>query len=166
MLKNLTVGKKISLGFAVVLVMLLFIGIASFIGVRGMRRNVYSVIEKNEIAANLAQKEIDHLNWVNKVSEVLLDGDTKSIDVETNPQNCGFGKWYYGDGRKEALDHMPTLLQFMTEIETPHKKLHASVVELEKILSSSENARSVSFEYFTGSWIHLCRTFWWNARRS
>lgn len=101
--KNLTIGKKTGIGFGVILVLLVVVGILSYTGVSGIVTNAVKVIEGNKLDGNLAQKEVDHLNWVNKVNALLTDDKITSLDVQTDDHKCGFGKWLYGEGRPLCL---------------------------------------------------------------
>ena len=53
----------------------------------------------------------------------LLVGERR-LTIQTDPHKCAFGKWYYGEGRKEAEKLVPELKGPMAEIEDPHRKLH------------------------------------------
>lgn len=101
--KNLTIGKKTGIGFGVILVLLVVVGILSYTGVSGIVTNAVQVIEGNKLDGNMAQKEVDHLNWVNKVNALLTDDKITSLDVQTDDHKCGFGKWLYGEGRPLCL---------------------------------------------------------------
>ena len=68
--KDLTIGKKIAAGFSVVIILLIILGGLSFFGVGNIVKNAEEVIDGNKLDGNLAQKEVDHLNWVNKVNEI------------------------------------------------------------------------------------------------
>ena len=71
--RRMTIGKKISLGFGMVLVLLTVAGVLSYSGVGGIVGNAEEVISGNKLDAVLAQKEIDHLNWANAVNALLTD---------------------------------------------------------------------------------------------
>lgn len=73
MLKNLTIGKKLALGFGLVLVLLTLVGVVSFRGISQMNTGAKDVIAKNELIENLTRKEIDHLNWANQVVALITD---------------------------------------------------------------------------------------------
>ncbi|HKK91214.1 MAG TPA: methyl-accepting chemotaxis protein, partial [Desulfobacteraceae bacterium] len=90
------------------------------------------VIDGNKLDGNLAQKEVDHLNWANRVSALLTDESVTRLDVETDDHQCGFGKWLYGQGRKSAETLVPSLAPLFREIEAPHATLHASAVDIQK----------------------------------
>ena len=79
---------------------------------------------------NLAQKEVDHLNWANKVSELLTDSNVTTLNVQTDPHKCAFGEWLYGPGRREAEARVPSIAPLLKEIEGYHSALHASAVDI------------------------------------
>ncbi|MDT8302998.1 MAG: methyl-accepting chemotaxis protein [Sedimentisphaerales bacterium] len=130
MFKNLTIGKKISLGFGLVIVLLLAVGILSFRGVTGMGNNAEDVISKNELIKTITQKEIDHLNWANAVSELLTNDEVTELNVQTDDHKCAFGQWLYSDARKHAEKAIPELVSILKEIENCHHALHASAIEI------------------------------------
>ena len=130
--KDLTIGKKIGVGFGVVLALLVVVGVMSYTGVGGIVNNATEVIDGNKLNGELAQKEVDHLNWMNKVSALLTDDKVTSLDVQTDDHKCGFGKWLYGEDRKQAELLVPSLAPLFKDIETPHHKLHQSAVGIGK----------------------------------
>lgn len=130
--KNLTIGKKIGVGFGVVLVLLAVVGILSYSGVRGIVGNATEVIEGNKLNGELAQKEVDHLNWINKVSALLTDDKVTTLDVQTDDHKCAFGVWLFGEGRKQAEQLVPSLAPLFKNIEEPHHKLHNSAIGIGK----------------------------------
>lgn len=130
--KNMSFGKKISFGFGSVLILLVVLSTLSFIGVGDIVENAEEVINGNKLDGNLAQKEVDHLNWINTVNSLLMDESVTTLKVETDDHQCGFGKWLYGDGRKYAESLVPELTPLLKEIEEPHRKLHESAIEIGK----------------------------------
>jgi methyl-accepting chemotaxis protein len=130
--KNLTIGKKVAVGFGVVLTLLTVVGFLSYAGVGGIVTNAGKVIDGNKLDGVLAQKEVDHLNWTGKVNALLTDNNVTELTVQTDDHQCGFGKWLYGEGRKQAETMDPSLAPLLKEIEEPHAKLHASAIEIKK----------------------------------
>jgi len=129
---NMTFGKRIAVGFGVVLILLAVVGVMSYTGVGGIVTDAGQVIDGNKLDANLAQKEVDHLNWANQVNALLTDDEVITLDVETDDHKCAFGIWLYGEGRKEAEVMVPSLAPLLREIEEPHRKLHESAIEIGK----------------------------------
>jgi len=128
--KKMTIGKRITFGFGLVLVLLATSGVLSFTGVRGIVGNAGQVIDGNKLDCLLAQKEVDHLNWANQVNALLTDDQVTELKVETDDHKCGFGTWLYGQGRKEAEALVPSLAPLLKEIEEPHRQLHESAVAI------------------------------------
>ncbi len=137
---EVTVGKKITLGFGLVLALLLVAGVLSFTGVGGIVGNAREVISGNKLDAALAQKEVDHLNWMNAVNALLTDETVTELHVQTDPRKCGFGKWLYGDEAAEAVALVPSLAPLLKAIEDPHRKLHQSAIKIgEQFRPADEN---------------------------
>ena len=130
---KMTIGKRITLGFSVVLALLAVAGVMSYVGVGGIVKNAGEVIDGNKLDGNLAQKEVDHLNWANQVNALLTDDKVNQLKVQTDPRKCGFGKWYYGEGRRQAEALVPSLVPLLKRIEEPHAKLHQSAVAIGKV---------------------------------
>ncbi|MCP4748587.1 MAG: methyl-accepting chemotaxis protein [Desulfobacteraceae bacterium] len=143
--KEMTIKKKISLGFGIVLILLAVVGVLSFAGVSGIVRNAGQVIDGNKLDGNLAQKEVDHLNWVGKVNALLTDDNVTTLEIETNDHKCGFGKWLYGQGRKEAVALVPSLAPLLKQIEEPHRHLHESAIEIKKVFKQADQNLPVMF---------------------
>ncbi len=136
--KNMTIGVRIAGGFGVVLAMLTLVGILSYTGVGGIVGNAGEVIEGNKLAHTLAEKEVDHLNWANKVNALLTDEKVSALDVQTDCHKCAFGKWLYGEGRKQAEALVPSLAPLLKEIEAPHRKLHESAIAIGKVFKQAD----------------------------
>jgi methyl-accepting chemotaxis protein len=136
-----TIGKKIGLGFGVVLGLLFLLALFNFFGVGRIVGDAEQVIEGNKLNAELAQREVDHLNWAAKVSGFLLDDRIADLAVETDPHKCGFGKWYYGKDRAHAEELIPAIKPLLAQIEEPHKKLHESATAIKG--QEREKAREI-----------------------
>jgi methyl-accepting chemotaxis protein len=140
---GMTVGKRIFVGFGLVLVLLVGLALSSYLGFGRIEGNAGGVIKGVQLDAELAQREVDHLNWAGKVTAALLGGSTE-LGVETDPHKCGFGKWYYGEGREQAEKQFPSLQSLFSEIEVPHKKLHESAVAIKQSLAGGGTSEALS----------------------
>lgn len=128
--KNLRLAMKFAVGFGLVLLLLLVVGGWSIFGVSGIVDNAGEVIDGNKLRGEMVQKEVDHLRWANQVNALLSDDSVTHLDVETDPHKCGFGQWYYGEGRANAEKFLPQLKPLLAEIEAPHNKLHQSAIAI------------------------------------
>ncbi len=130
MFKEMTIGRKIGLGFGVIMILLVAVASLSYTGIDGIVANAGEVITGNKINGTMAQKEVDHLNWVNEVSGLLTDKEITKLTVQTDDHKCGFGKWLYGPERKEAEKAVPSIAPLLKEIEDYHANLHTSAIEI------------------------------------
>ena len=76
-----------------------------------------------ELKSLLAERWIDHLNWIKNVANSNL---TKTVfDGGLDPHECAFGKWYYS---YEPED--PNFETHLAKWEDPHAKLHESAAAM------------------------------------
>lgn len=87
----------------------------------------------------LLQREVDHLNWAKKVPAYVYDDKITELGVELDHTRCGFGKWYYGEGRKEAEFLLPLLREPLADIAEPHQKLHESAAKIKEVFHKKDN---------------------------
>jgi methyl-accepting chemotaxis protein len=135
----MTIGKKITLGFAMVLALLVLAGLLSYTGVGGLVNNAKEVIDGNRLDCTLAEKEIAHLNWVGKVNALLTDEKITQLNVQTDPKKCSFGKWLFGEGRKQAEILIPSLAPLLSQVEKPHARLHTSAIAISRNFKAADD---------------------------
>lgn len=128
--KDLKLAYKLLTGFGLITVLLVVISIWGVNGVGVIVYDAKEVINGNEIRGEMVQKEVDHLNWVTALTGYLSNGGKDSLNIQTDAHLCGFGKWYYGDGRKNAEKLYPGLASIFPKIEQPHFDLHNSAIEI------------------------------------
>jgi methyl-accepting chemotaxis protein len=125
-----TIGRRIALGFALVLVLLAVVAGLSWRGLTGMSSDAERTIRMAQLNDTLAELEIAHQAWAAQVSELLVDEDVHELDVQVDGHLCGFGEWYYSDARKEAEQLCPAIRPHMKRIAEPHLQLHATADEI------------------------------------
>ena len=79
----------------------------------------------------LAEKEVDHLDWLNAVINGLADNNL-NFKVQTDNQLCGLGTFLYGDEGKRAAASDPELARLIEAIKAPHARLHQSAVHIQQ----------------------------------
>lgn len=132
--KDIKVRNKLFFGFGIVLLLLTTIGIVAYSGVGSIKEDAQSVIWGNQIDSLLAQKEVDHLNWINEVNQLWTDPEVSRIEVQTDDHKCGFGQWLYSEDRKQLEALYPNLAELLKNIEIPHHELHESVININEIM--------------------------------
>ncbi|MBD3265566.1 HAMP domain-containing protein, partial [bacterium] len=141
--KNLKITKKMSIGFGIILVLLSLVGGWAVLGMGNIINAFDHTMEHNHLQTDILHKEIDHLNWAGKVSSFLLDPAVTNLDVQMDSHQCAFGKWYYGQGRKEAEALIPELKPLLTNIEKYHNDLHQSAAKVEKTYNPSDPSEAI-----------------------
>ncbi len=136
--KNLKIGQKLGTGFGIVLVLLSITGLLTYTGVGTIVDNAKEVISGNKLDGLLAQREVDHLNWANQVNALLTDSTVTTLNVQTDRHKCSFGEWYYGPERKQAEQQVPELKPLLAKIETPHRNLHESAVDIAQVFRQAD----------------------------
>ena len=147
-MKNMKLSVKLIGGFLIVGMIVLIVG---FVGWNGISKTLNAVEEMSymqNIAKEMLQKEIDHLNWARKVGEFQGNENITELNVEKDEHNCAFGKWYYSGNRKKAESVMPEIADLLKQVEEPHTKLHNSAKELEKMLNKGKEFRNEAVTYY------------------
>ena len=70
-------------------------------------------------------KEVDHLKWMSKVSDLFVDND-EVLDVQLDHTKCGLGKFLHGEEGQKMAESDPKLATLLNEMKEPHKELHES----------------------------------------
>lgn len=138
-IKRLTIGKKITGGFGIIIALCSLLAIWSFIGIGSIVDSAKVVISGNQLDQTLVEKEIDHLNWVKKLTSFIMNDEIIDLDVQTDDHKCDFGKWLYGEQRQKAEQLVPTLGPLFKKIETPHRTLHHSALEIGSVYHSVDH---------------------------
>ena len=147
--KNIKLRDKLFLGSGIVVLLLLVVSILSYSGIGTIKEQTREVFLDSQIDSMLAQKEIELLALSNKIIQFWIDPGVEKIEVETDDHNCDLGKWLYGDERKLLESAYPDLAVLIKEIESPHFELHASVIEINKLMikySRKEEALKIAGE--------------------
>ncbi len=133
--KNLKLKSKFAIGFGSVLVLLTAVSVIAVRGIEEIVHHGHEVIESNRLDAMLAQKEVDHLNWAGKVGAALISVNPTALAVETSDRHCAFGQWLFGAERKALEARLPALAPLLRAMEEPHRLLHGSAEEINKVLA-------------------------------
>ncbi len=136
--KDLRLAAKFSVGFGLVLLLLVIVSLWSSYGVNNIVADAKEVIGGNQLRGEIVQREVDHLKWAMALNGLLTDDSVHELEIETDPHKCGFGKWFYGDGRQAAEQLLPQLSNSLAQLEEPHRKLHESAVEIKKVFRQAD----------------------------
>lgn len=138
LLGNLKLGSKLAIAFGGITIILIIVGLWSTNGISGIVDNAKTTIKGNELRADLETKYVQHLKWSAALTNYINNVTVKELKLETDHTKCDFGKWYYGEGKKEAIKMAPSLKEILVKFEQPHKDLHASAIKIENTLNKEE----------------------------
>ncbi len=136
--QNIRLSGKFAISFGLVLLLLSLVAGWSIVGVGNIVTDAKEVIAGNALRAEMIQREVDHLEWANQVNALLTNDQITKLEVQTDPRKCGFGKWYYGEGRKQAEALVPELRGTLAQIEEPHRHLHESAVDISQTFKQAD----------------------------
>lgn len=98
-----------------------------------------------ELGAFLRDKKLDHLNWMGKIKDALINPSATSTNVQTDDHKCGLGKWLYSADTKQRMQADPEFSRRVSAIFEPHQELHSSAIEINKLLESSQRSAAQQF---------------------
>lgn len=119
---NLTVIKKVIVGYVVLLLLIMAMSIVGYINFMGIQASQGSV----KMTMFFLQKEIDHLHWMQHLEQSILTGE--HFHGELDYTKCSLGKWMYSDKIKQIDNQV--ILDKLNKLEEPHKKLHSSAEDI------------------------------------
>jgi len=106
------------------------------------------VEQNNELSQILSDREKDHIDWLQALENSLLND--VSFTKAKDPHKCAFGVWY-----DQFKSRDETLMEVLSEFDTPHKKIHALADrlldlkkdnQLDKALKILRNERSTTLK--------------------
>ena len=130
--KNLKIRTKLSIGFGSLIVLLLVISLLSLGGFNRIKKANQELVQKKNNEIFLVEKEIDHLNWIRKVTDLFMMDEVTTLKVETDHTKCGLGKWLYSKETQEMMQKDKQLAQLLNKVKAPHEAIHQSAVKIKK----------------------------------
>ncbi|MFZ0928620.1 MAG: methyl-accepting chemotaxis protein [Syntrophobacteraceae bacterium] len=147
-MRKRNLSTQLIVSFMVVASITLVVGLLAWKQISGSSEITKRANLSESISRQMLQREIDHLNWVLKAAEFLINENSTELGVEKDEHKCGFGKWYYSEDRKKVEETMPEVASLLEQIEEPHKKLHQSAKALEAILQKGNEHRAEALSVF------------------
>ena len=150
--KDISLGKKMVSGIGLVLFMMTLIAAWSVYGVGRIVAGGIEATDGSKLRGELLQREVDHLKWAQVLGQYVYDDRVSELKIQLDHTQCGFGKWYYGNGKAAAEKLLPALSEPLAAIETPHRMLHESAAHIQRMRSQGQGAREI---YETATLAHL-----------
>ncbi len=133
MIKNLSVGKKISLSFGFLFLVVLVLGIFWQRGIVILKNVEQKETNLIELKEKLREMQTVHYKWTDHLRESARKKG--KFEGELDPHKCAFGKWYYS----YKLPY-PELEPLFKALDEPHKRLHQAGVPVVKAIEQGNAA--------------------------
>ena len=124
---------KITLGFTGIIGLIIITSGLGMTSLSQLLEGNEKVVHTDNLRTDLVKREVDHLNWAAQLSDFVYNEHTHELNIQLDPKQCAFGKWYYGNARQQAETKYPATRQALTEIEQPHRKLHESAQQIKAV---------------------------------
>jgi len=146
--KRLRLSVKLIGGFLIVAIIVSGVGLVGWKGVSTTLKVTERMSYTEDIAKQILQREIDHFLWARKVGEFQRNERMTELSVEKDERNCAFGRWYYSEDRKKGEVEIPEISDLLKKVEEPHRRLHDSAKNLEKMLKKGKESRKEAISYY------------------
>jgi methyl-accepting chemotaxis protein len=166
--KDLTLGKKFTVAFTVMIALLITVAIWSLNGINQIIQNSDEITNANHLKTKIKERHIDHLLWSDKVNAFITDPNVNEMNVELNPKKCAFGQWYYSEDRKKIEEKYPELVSHFKEIEKPHIQLHNSAKKIKETYQTGDRKLSSTLRQAKSdhlSWMHTVKDYVVNEKQ-
>lgn len=138
MWRNLSVRWKLTFCMIPLLLVIILLALSSNRNFRTVELSTEQTMKYAALQSNFSQREIDHLKWVENLLIYVISAPQEPLALQTDPTLCAFGKWYTSEARVSAESLVPGLDAVLTKIDDPHKKLHASAIEIGSLMAASK----------------------------
>ncbi|MGB3212794.1 MAG: methyl-accepting chemotaxis protein [Desulforhopalus sp.] len=128
--RNLSIFKKLFLGFGSVLMLLGVICTFTYVSFNKVDHLAHDTEEASTGNQFILLKTIDHLNWIATLNQLVFNEDVHSVTLETDHTQCSFGKWLYSQETGQLASKNPTLGSLLENVKAPHERLHQSAVKI------------------------------------
>ncbi len=102
---RLTIRKKLLGGFGIVLILLVAMGGSAYFLVNSLVEDQGEVTDNLSQTKFMAEREIDHLVWMNNLADTIILGQEFTGGLEYD--KCNLGQWYYDFIESEEYKNLP-----------------------------------------------------------
>jgi len=141
--KNLSLNWKITGIMGVLLGIIIVISSMSLYNLRTLDKEVKKIEDAAAINSLILARELDHWRWISALQRYSYDDNVKILDVQEDPHQCGFGKWYYGQQRADAEKFSAAIIEPLHLIEEYHSALHESATLIKRAKESGNTAEAL-----------------------
>ncbi|HAI53018.1 MAG TPA: hypothetical protein DCL99_07055 [Firmicutes bacterium] len=139
---RLSIGKKLGLGFFVLIVAMALANVVSIFGTRAILDRWELSEELEVLHVDLQQREIEHLQWAMQLQNHLVSGSVEGFAIELDPTRCNLGRWLASDQFQRLQEQYPALTGEFEQLLRSHVELHTSARDIKGLLEQGEAAEA------------------------
>ena len=87
----------------------------------------------------LAEKEVDHLKWVNACLKLFVE-NLEKLEIQTDDHKCSLGKFLHGEKGREVAAADTQLALLIEALKEPHSRLHKSAIGIQEQWDNTDEA--------------------------
>jgi methyl-accepting chemotaxis protein len=144
-MQNWTLKRKIFFGFGLGVASVVLLSLMAYWGFHQIDNVSMEFAKTSNVRRVITQSEVDHLIWARKVSNAMLDPESKKLEIQIDGHQCSFGKWFYGEGRKNAEAVAPYLKSPLSGMEDAHLKLHQSAEKINVLMVQGDKEAAKNY---------------------
>ncbi len=124
--KDLSLGRKLAVGFGAVLLLLLAFTFVSYKAQRESLDDAALAERFGDLAVDFKTRAANHMQWTLMISAGLISQDLTNPEIIVDYRGCPFAEWYYGQGRQSLEELAPRTTPLLDALEEPHRRVHES----------------------------------------
>lgn len=146
---RLSIGKKLGLGFLVLILLLVVSNSIGTVGLLAIRDRWEISEETEELHVSLMYREVEHLQWVMQLQDYLIAESVDNFSLQLDPTKCNLGQWLGSDSFDHLLEVYPKFAPEFQKLYHPHEQLHASAQTIKELLEKGDvaGAERVYYEH-------------------
>jgi methyl-accepting chemotaxis protein len=137
---RLSIGKKLGLGFLILVLVVIFTNLVSTFGLLTIREKWELTEDSEDLHTSLMQREIEHLQWVMVLQEHLISESAEGFSLQLDPTKCNLGQWLGSEDFQHLLERYPSFAATFEQLYGPHVQLHTSAQTIKSLLEAGDTA--------------------------
>lgn len=129
----MTIGKRISLGFSVIIACMVVLSVGVYVGIGNILTKAQNIISLKKWPQKISEIKFSELQWLSSVSEYVGNVKEKKLAVNTDPSKSAIGSFLLGPERAEFEKAFPGSSEILRNLEESNKKLYESVQKIASV---------------------------------
>lgn len=134
-LDKMTLTKKIRFGFGFILLLLVVVGLWSVLNINKIINYAQETAEIQNQIVVLYQIKGEHLEWENHINSALIKNKQEHLSADLDNIKNSFTEWYYNEERLKIEELVPSVKEFLHDIENYHKVIIETGIEIEAAIN-------------------------------